>query len=154
MKSFVENGILHMVYQSKQEMNTALKDISYSIERNKQTYEGHNFPYSSFLHIFEFPKNKKRTKEHKEEKDVEYVIGYVEGDEVSRMHELYHAKYYMDKSHREKVKKLWDSLSKKKQDEITRGLNNMGYPQHLHLDEFQAYHFSEPIRKGKNFWNI
>lgn len=164
MKHFIENGILHMVFEKKEDMNKALRDISYKIEGNNQLYEGHNFPISSFTsfsYFFSFVpifklthKNGKKNKNKEGREEIKYVIAYMNGDEVTKNHELYHAKYYMDKNHRENVKKIWEGLSEKKKDEITRSLNNMGYPSHLHIDEFQAYLFSEPLRKGKNFWNI
>lgn len=165
MKHFVEDGILHMVFEKKEDMNKALRDISYKIEGNNQLYEGHNFPFTSFSSFSSFSsfvsvfkkdgKNKRRNKDQeRKKKEIKYVIAYMNGDEITKNHELYHAKYYLDKNHRENVKKIWEGLSEKKKDEITRSLNNMGYPSHLHIDEFQAYLFSEPLRKGKNFWNI
>jgi hypothetical protein len=68
---------------------------------------------------------------------------------MTKKHELQHAKYYIDNEFRESVKKLWDSFDSKYKTKVISMLQKMGYPEHVMLDEFQAYYFTEK----PNFFN-
>ncbi|ARF09911.1 hypothetical protein Indivirus_5_34 [Indivirus ILV1] len=142
-KSNFNGTLVHLVFNNQDTMNKKIGKISERRESNKKViYKGHNFP-GCFLDfdVGVYEENF-------------YVIAYIENDQHTKQHELYHAKYYFDTKYRNKVNKLWNSLSCKKRNEITAILNNMGYREEFHLDEFQAYLYSEPLRKNKNFWNI
>ena len=75
--------------------------------------------------------------------EAEYIIIYKKGDIVTKKHEMQHAKYYIDKEYRESVKKLWDSFDIKYKSNVISMLKKMGYPEHVMLDEFQAYYYTE-----------
>jgi hypothetical protein len=73
----------------------------------------------------------------------EYLIAYKKGDIVTKKHEMQHAKYYIDSEYRDSIKKLWDSFDSKYKSNVISMLGKMGYPEHVMLDEFQAYYYTE-----------
>lgn len=142
-KTTFDGVLVHLVFDTQDGMNGKLEKISHKREALKKlTYRGHNFPGEFLDFDIGIPKNEC------------YIIGYIENDYETLDHELCHAKFHFDKKYRNEIQELWDSLSNKEQMDITYQLFNMGYKQEFHLDEFQAYLYSEPIKKGKNFWNI
>ncbi len=66
-------------------------------------------------------------------------------DYLTTLHEQRHTLFYYDPNYREKVEKIWFSLDKKSQEDITKFLEDLGYPKYLHLDEFQAYLTTEKV---------
>ena len=113
-------NIIEMVFINKQEMNMKM-------EKGACKYEG----YVTGRIGYNYPTEKG------------YVIAYIKGDTLTKLHELKHAKYYYDASYRDQVNKLWSSFSDKEQTIITKFLNRCGYPQKVYLDEFQAYWYTE-----------
>jgi hypothetical protein len=45
----------------------------------------------------------------------------------------------MDKAYRDKILKDWFSLSDKERLKINKKLSQLGYPESVHCDEWQAY---------------
>ncbi len=125
---------------NKAKMNSYLDPISNLYESQlSMAREGHNFPscYIPATHpLFKY----KHT--------CRYVIGVY--NTRSLAHERMHAKFYLDASYRQKVEEEWWSLPRKTQDHITKFLNRLGYPESVHLDEFQAYRATE----SENFFGI
>lgn len=138
------DGILvHLVFDNRDQMNNKLENISQKREAIKKIiYRGHNFPGKFLNFDIGIPK------------DTCYIIGYVKNDHQTIKHEFYHAKFHFDKKYRNEIEKIWNSLTTKEQKDITYQLFNMGYKKEFHLDEFQAYLYSEPPRNNKNFWKI
>lgn len=158
--TFPNHCIIHVIFSDKKMMNSTLGKLSYLRECNHKNeninYSGHNFPTEYFL---EYSKKHALTEEEtllfKHLETIPYLkntymIGYVKGDMVTLNHELYHCKYYFYSDYRRYVKDLWEKIPTKKKDNITDRLNKMGYKQKFHMDEFQAYHFSE----GELFWDM
>lgn len=142
-KTTFNGTLVHLIFNNTDCMNRKLSKISETRESNKKVeYRGHNFPG----HLLDFDIGVYE--------DNFYVIAYVEKDHNAKNHELCHAKYYYDVPYRKNVDDLWNSLHCKKKAEIVQTLNKMGYREEFHIDEFQAYLYSEPLRKKKNFWKI
>jgi hypothetical protein len=80
----------------------------------------------------------------------DYVICYQENDKKGCAHELLHAKFYLDKKYKHTITKLWDKLNPIKRLKVEKQLKEMGYPESVWLDEFQAYLFTEK----KDFFRI
>ena len=72
--------------------------------------------------------------------DISYVIGYKKDDESTLLHELRHARFYMDQSYKNKVIKYWYQLPFDKRLLIKTSLLEKGYQDHVMIDEFQAYY--------------
>ena len=144
----VEDRIIHCIYKSVDQIEDLVK-IADEYEGKISGRYGMNFPISII----------KKTKSNiikeilKYTKSAEYVIVYKKGDYKTKMHELQHAKYYIDAKFREDVKQLWDSLQSKYKSNIIYMLKKMGYPDHVLLDEFQAYYYTEKDNFfGKKSW--
>lgn len=75
--------------------------------------------------------------------ETEYVIGWKRGDDLTRRHELQHARFALDAEFRKETEKRWNGLSVKQREMITEFLLRCGYPLEVHLDEFQAYFHTE-----------
>lgn len=75
--------------------------------------------------------------------ETEYVIGWKRGDDLTRRHELQHARFAMDAEFRRETERRWVGLSVKQREVITEFLLRCGYPREVHLDEFQAYFHTE-----------
>jgi len=75
--------------------------------------------------------------------ETEYVIGWKRGDDLTRRHELQHARFALDAEFRRETERMWVGLSVKQRDLITEFLLRCGYPLEVHLDEFQAYFHTE-----------
>lgn len=76
-------------------------------------------------------------------KDIKYIVVYKKGDIITKKHELQHAKYYLDENFRKEVANLWDSFNNKFKKRALEMLKKMNYPDHVIMDEFQAYYFTE-----------
>lgn len=135
-----KDGILHLMYETS---------ISEDILCLADAYEGHikrrigfNFPMSFVrTHFPRHPLLKHTT--------AEYVIVYKKKDKQTKLHELQHAKYYMDPSFKREVDHLWNELDPKSKKRIVELLTRMGYPEQVWVDEFQAYYYTEPSLFGK-----
>ena len=173
-------GRISYLRESNKQVNKQKKQKNYNysddLDENipKFNYIGHNFPLNYLLKYFnneELNENEiilqellqqtlqqilnERLNSYKTLKS--YVIGYVKNDTITLDHELKHCKYYCDPEYKDFVKKLWNSLPEKKREEISLTLDDMGYREKFHIDEFQAYLFSEPLKSSEteeNFWKI
>jgi hypothetical protein len=131
----VENSILHIIYNDKKD------EIYHSISKWADEYEGKvnnrigvNFPLTS-KHKNLFDKYGKAS----------YLVMYKKGDVNTKLHELQHARYYLDSTFRAEVQSLWEKIEKSSKNVILGMLKRMGYPDHpdILIDEFQAYYFTE-----------
>jgi hypothetical protein len=138
MKILVEDRIIHCIYDSIEEIKD-LDKVADDYEGKIPGRYGMNFPIS-IIKKSDSPIIKEIIKY---KNSAEYVIMYKKGDFQTKKHELQHAKYYIDATFREDVKILWDSLKDKYKSNVMFMLNKMGYPEHVLLDEFQAYYFTE-----------
>lgn len=163
MEVYIEEDIkcIHLIFSNKRTMKETLQHISWEREgikenKNEIAYDAHNFPlkfFKKFIKISDIKDSDIKSSNIKLQKLLEldedyYVIGYVKGDNIAKNHELCHAKYYRDEKYREKVKNMWDNLPKKKKEKIREILFRMGYREEFHLDEFQAYHYTN------DFWGF
>ena len=140
MKITIKNEILIIHFNGKKrEMNETLDVISNNYEGIIKNREGHNFP-SQFI-----------SKNHLLSKyinDCKYVIGIYNNKDIK--HEMLHAKYYIDKEYKEKINKEWTDLAPNIREYLTKFLKKLGYSDHVIIDEYQAYRYSEP----HNFFGI
>lgn len=145
MEYFVENGILHIVYQ-KNCKNTEkflnIENISNNYEGVIKSRIGFNFPIEF---VKKFDKHNELLKY-----SAKYVIVYKKGDISTKKHELQHAKFYIDNDYRKNIENLWNSFNIKTKNHIEKMLEKMGYDRKVFLDEFQAYYFTEK----SNFFGI
>jgi hypothetical protein len=141
MQVTMKNEILIVNFKgNKAKMNAVLDPISNLYEGHlNSAREGHNFPATMIppTHPLTVYKAKCR-----------YVIGIY--STRSLRHELMHAKFFLEPDYRKKVGEEWCSLSLQTQLRITEFLNRLGYPEKVHLDEFQAYRATEP----ENFFGV
>lgn len=141
MELTMKNEILIVNFKgNKGKMNSFLDPISNLYEGPlNSAREGHNFPAA--IIPFTHPLSVHKSKCH-------YVIGIY--NTRSLAHELRHAKFYLEPDYRKRVEEEWCSLSLKTQTQITEFLKKLGYPEKVHLDEFQAYKATEP----ENFFGV
>jgi len=111
---------------------------------------GHNFPVTALQDAIKRGCVEGRQLMHSLTPKIRYVVAYLTGDVLTKNHELQHAKYYLDSGYREKIVALWNGLEHKKKAYIECFLKRLGYPQHVWLDEFQAYYMTEK----PNFFGI
>jgi hypothetical protein len=145
MNITVEDRIVHCVYKSVDQIKD-LEKIADDYEGKISGRYGMNFPIS-IIHKSKYNCNsniiKQILKYTESVESADYVIVYKKGDYQTKMHELQHAKYYLDAKFRQNVKQLWDSLQDKYKSNVIFMLKKMGYPDHVLLDEFQAYYYTE-----------
>lgn len=79
-----------------------------------------------------------------------YLVGFLKGDVKTKKHEGLHGKFYLDNKYRNEMTQIWNSLPAKQRNYLNEFLSKLGYDESVHIDEFQAYHFTEPT----NFWGI
>lgn len=131
-----QGDILILKFKTKQSMNSYLDVISSKYE-GKLTREAHNFP-SSFL-----------PKDHTlQTYNSKYIIGVYRSQDIP--HELQHAKFYLDNEYRNSIMQEWNSLPEQTQLHIKTFLSKLGYPEHVFVDEYQAYKHTEK----SNFFGI
>jgi hypothetical protein len=136
-------GILHVIYDNI--IPKYLIDIANIYEGEMKDRIGLNFPVS-FLYKKEYKDLKEIKEAIKNAKDTEYVIVYKNGDKNTKMHELMHAKYYMDENYKKNVDEMWENLSEKSKTKVIGMLKKMGYDitnMNIVIDEFQAYYKTE-----------
>lgn len=135
----VKDRILHVVYDDKHALPSDIEKIASLYEGHVSGRVGFNFPMKSVIEY------KTRVNscvlDYKDKAD--YVIVYKKGDIITKRHELQHAKFFMDPSFQKEVALLWSKFSTRFQDRATSMLKKMNYPDHVLLDEFQAYYFTE-----------
>ena len=144
--SHEKDNILHVIYSSSiDEIPADLLSICDAYEGPIKGRVGCNFPMS-------FVREKKHTSAFLNQiqtPSTEYVIIYKKSDILTKQHELQHANYALQPVHRDAVLTLWNSLHPSCQQRIQGMLRKMGYPDHVLLDEFQAYYYTERTLFGK-----
>jgi hypothetical protein len=68
-----------------------------------------------------------------------YYIIFKSGDKKTFEHELKHFNFFKNERIRKKVLKKWNSLPSHIQSQWYNKLTNLGYNQHVLLDEYQAF---------------
>jgi hypothetical protein len=137
----VKDRILHVVYDAKNSLPNDIEKIASFYEGHVSGRVGYNFPMKTVIEYKSRSKNETCVSAYTEKAD--YVIVYKKGDIITKKHELQHAKFFMDSSYREEVALLWKRFSSRFQERATNMLKKMNYPDHVLLDEFQAYYFTE-----------
>ena len=135
----VKDRILHIVYDDKHALPSDIEKIASFYEGHVTGRIGFNFPMKAVVEC----KTRVSTCVSTYKDKADYVIVYKKGDIVTKLHELQHAKFFMDLSFREEVALLWNNFSTRFQERATAMLKKMNYPDHVLLDEFQAYYFTE-----------
>jgi hypothetical protein len=137
-------------------MAVMFEPVSMFVEGKTSTPRiGHNFSMSLLKEY-----SKLRTKKERElvsfmaknsmMKDVKYIIAYLDGDVITKRHELQHARFYIDHCFKKKVEDAWFKMDARKRQHIEGFLTRLGYPDHVWIDEFQAYYLTEK----PNFFGI
>jgi len=139
-----KDKILHVIYKKVENIPKYIISLADEYEGKINNRIGFNFPIS---------KNSKNSNSNKliqKYPNILYVIVYKKGDVLTKLHEELHAKYYIDVDYKNKVKNIWDSLTKESKKKVLDMLEKMKYPkdEKILIDEFQAYFFSEK----KNFF--
>ena len=139
MEFTIQKRVLHIIYKNVEDIPSYLIEIADKYEGHVRNRIGFNFPSS-------FASSCQALKKYK----CDYVIVYRKSDILTKKHELYHAKYFMDKDHKRQVQEKWNSLDEKYKKNVLNLLQKMNYPDNMDilLDEFQAYYFTEK----KNFF--
>jgi hypothetical protein len=86
---------------------------------------------------------RKSTRKHSINKGIRYLIAYMDGDTESKEHELRHAKYFLDKDYKSRVRASYKNLRSTKPsvfNRITKKLKEQGYKPEVFEDEFGAYY--------------
>lgn len=143
MKYHIEERILHITYNQK-ERSYDNKEFQNICEISK-LYEGADIPS---VVGFNFPMKtvpKKNILYTTYGKDADYVIVYKNGDRQTKLHELCHAKYYIDPSYKSSIHSLWNSLTDVSKKKVIDMLLRMKYANNMEIliDEFQAYYYTE-----------
>ena len=137
----VKDRVLHVVYDSKVSLPDDIEKIASFYEGHVAGRVGFNFPMKVVNEYKSRAKKDTCVSAYAEKAD--YVIVYKKGDIITKKHELQHAKFFMDSSFQEEVALLWKRFSTRFQERATNMLKKMNYPDHVLLDEFQAYYFTE-----------
>lgn len=146
-----ENSIV-LEFSDYQLMNLYLDDISTYRERVRRPNRvGHNFSLATFWEFIGYLKGRHiPEKEHvvhlKEllqyKNNAQYVVGYVEGDLITKRHELTHARFHTNIMYRSYVYELWDRMHENEKQRITEHFQN----QYRCIDDivnaFQASYFT------------
>lgn len=138
-------------FESLPAMTKMFEPISVCVEgKTKVPRVGHNFPLTVLQDVV-----KRDCVEGREllcllSKNVQYIVAYLAGDILTKNHELQHAKYFLDSEYRKSIATMWSKLDAKTRSHIEDFLRRLGYPEHVWLDEFQAYYMTEK----PNFFGI
>ena len=128
-KVFVQDRVLHVVYSSPV-IPPDLDDLGTLYEGYVENRIGVNLP----MYALKAVSPGDRLCAH----EADYIVCYPDWDRNhTRNHELRHAKYFMDKSYRKKIQKEWEQLPER--DRVSKKLAQLGYPEEVHCDEWQAY---------------
>ena len=130
----IDNQLLIIRFKNKVAMNAALSAITERYEGLSGALEGHNFP-ASYVQPGDSIYN--LVQKHK----IQYVIGVYHVNALD--HEKLHAKYYLDVHYKKKIEEEWVQLDAVKRDKITHFLKKLGYGDHVIIDEYQAYRYTE-----------
>jgi hypothetical protein len=125
----MESKIQLLEFPNLHTMREALESKATNYEGSVKDRVGYNFPL-----------------------DGKYIVAWVKGDILTKKHEMLHFKYHTSEKYRQEVSKLWLGFSQAEQTKIIEVLSRLGYSKEVHLDEFQAYWFSE--RKPERFFGL
>jgi hypothetical protein len=134
----LKDNILFVVYDNIDEI-VELQSFADKYEGKINGRYGLNFPFN----IIKSTKVQSKLISKILKYEAQYLIAYKKGDIITKKHEMQHAKYYIDSEYRDSVKKMWDSFDNKYKSNVISMLGKMGYPDHVMLDEFQAYYYTE-----------
>jgi len=129
-----DSRILMIRFRNKKEMNERLDEISNRYEGKIENREGHNFPVEYIL-------SSDKLYEYIRENKIRYVIGVYNSKSIR--HEELHARYYLDKEYRDKIKREWEEMDDRMRENIEKFLIKLGYSERVMVDEYQAYRYSE-----------
>ena len=133
----VKDRILHVVYDKTCKLPEDIENIASFYEGSVKGRVGFNFPMKVAI------ESRKSSCVIGYKDKADYVIVYKKGDVITKLHELQHAKFFMDASFRQEVELLWSRFSERFKERAVKMLKKMNYPDHVLLDEFQAYYFTE-----------
>jgi tartrate dehydratase beta subunit/fumarate hydratase class I family protein len=140
MKWFIQDRILHGVYEKGETVPNEVEDLAIHYEGVIPKRTGWNMPMSVIQRhaTKDSPLRSYLTK-------ADYVIVYCKNDIQTKKHELLHAKYAMDPTYRTHVAQIWATLTNHEQERIRYVLQQLKYPDDpvIQLDEFQAYYYTE-----------
>lgn len=153
----VVDGVACFKFYNMLMMSQMFEPVSVFVEGRTSTPRiGHNFPMSKLIEY-------SRCKGQRSTTDIisclvmsgasvetKYIIAYLDGDVLTKRHELQHAKFYKDHAFRANVKNIWSMMDGRKRQHIEGFLKRMGYPEDVWIDEFQAYYLTEK----PNFFGI
>lgn len=148
------NNTLILTYPDTHSLRKALLRINIAYEGSEiKNLIGVNFPVK-FLNDWVKTKNPVLTEEEKKifymAKNYQYVIAFTENDKNTFLHESAHALYFLDANYREKAHYIWNNLSEKLRNKISKDLELLGYKSQNFIDEFQAYTVEDSSFFGKS----
>ncbi len=140
MKINIIDRVLHIIYTDRDMQSAELENIT-KVSKIYETKDikglvGYNYPFDivprdSFM--------------YKYKTQADYVIVYKKGDVRTKLHELRHARYYMDVDYKRHVYNVWNTLTTESKNKVIALLLRMNYKNDIKilLDEFQAYYYTE-----------
>ena len=140
MRATIKNSILTVHFNGdKTKMNQVLDCISNKYEGPIRNREGHNFPATCIpkQHIL-----------YQYAHQCKYVIAVYNNKSIQ--HELLHARYYTDQTYQLQIQREWAALPPKTREHLILFLKRLGYPDHVLIDEYQAYRYTE----APNFFGL
>jgi tartrate dehydratase beta subunit/fumarate hydratase class I family protein len=140
MKWFVQERILHGVYEKGEAIPNEVEDLSIHYEGVIPKRTGWNMPMSV---IQKYATKDSPLRSYLDKAD--YMVVYCKNDIQTKKHELLHAQYAMFPAYRAQVVQVWAGLTKQEQERVHRVLHHLNYPDDpaIQLDEFQAYYYTE-----------
>lgn len=123
------NYIQFIKFDNHNDMNKHIKNIADSYEGHIPNRIAYNFPLK-YMNDSSLQKTISLNQE--------YCICFVNYTDIA--HELLHGIFYKHPQYRDLVTKLYSFMSEYT---INKILKTLGYPDHVIIDEFQAYMFSE-----------
>ena len=133
--------LCELIFSNLDDMDRILAPISDAIEGTVNRRTGHNFSFESYLAVAP-PSFAQFTRQLKAV-GTRYIMAHLEGDLLTKRHELRHAMFYLDDDYKHATTEAWEDLTKDDQARVTRLLTSIGYDEKVHIDEFQAYQFTE-----------
>lgn len=149
----LENSIV-LEFSDRQLMHVYLDDIStYHSRVRKTNSTGYNFSLATFWefigylkgrHIPEKPSTTHLKELLKYKNNVQHVVGYVEGDTMTKRHHLRHAKYQTNIVYRSYVYELCDRMAQTEKQRIVEHFRSVYGLKHMDdiVDAFQASYYT------------
>lgn len=155
----LENSIV-LEFSDCELMQSYLDDIStYHSRVRKTNSTGYNFSLETFWEFIGYLKGRqipeKQSTTHLKEllkykNNVQHVVGYVEGDIMTKRHQLRHAKYHTNIVYRSYVYELWDRMAEAEKHKIVEHFRSLHGLKHMDdiVDAFQASYYTYGPRFG------